>query len=221
MKQTTDDSNEEECGNRRDRARRDVEALKDSLLLPSAISYGHVVFFFLLFLQSSSLAARGARPDPVDDTEAVEGAEIMEAGALVTGLAWRLAKLDSERRRVSTMALAAPDDAGTPSTLEWERAWLMLFEPPLPGRCWLNKVVPNFGLGGSTVGLGPIFRPGSSTNGLAAITGFLLLLAAAPTTGSAAGTTGATVGAGESGTTHNGVALVGISWLESPLHVGL
>ena len=87
MKQTTDDSNEEECGNRRDRARRDVEALKDSLLLPSAISYGHVVFFFLLFLQSSSLAARGARPDPVDDTEAVEGAEIMEAGALVTGLA--------------------------------------------------------------------------------------------------------------------------------------
>ena len=46
MKQTTDDSNEEECGNRGDRARRDVEALKDSLLLPSAISYGHVVVFF-------------------------------------------------------------------------------------------------------------------------------------------------------------------------------
>lgn len=63
------------------------------------------------------MAASGARPDPADDMEADEGSEMIVAfvGLL---LAWRLARLDSERRRVSVMALAAPDETGMPSTLE-------------------------------------------------------------------------------------------------------
>lgn len=90
--------------------------------------------------------------------EADEGCEIIVAVIIGLLLAWRLAKLDSEWRRVSIMALEAPEATGIPSTLEWDRAWLI---PWPPGR-W-NNAVPSLGFGGKTVGFGPIFRVGSTT----------------------------------------------------------